>query len=99
MMAKAPKGSSSTATKTKAGKKAGAYVEPPAPNKEKQKRSEAGRQQFVAKQQLTEPAVKTTFNKKTFKFEERLVEVAVPFIWDETRGQFVYSPTKENSER
>lgn len=98
-MAKAPKGSSSTATKTKAGKKAGAYVEPPAVNKEKQKRSEAGRRQFIAKTQLTEQAIKTVFNKKTFKFEEKLVDVAVPFVWDETRGQFVYSPTKEDQGR
>lgn len=83
--------------RVKAGKKK-SFTPPPAPNPENKKRRDAGRQQFVAKHQLTEQVVKTVFNKKTFKFEEKLVEVTVPFIWDETRGQFVYSPRREGDE-
>lgn len=49
-MAKVAKGSSSIATKTKAGKKAGAYVAPQPINKDKQDARLLGEVQFTAKQ-------------------------------------------------
>lgn len=94
-MGKAPKGSSSTATKTKAGKKAGSYQEPPAVNKEKQARREAGRQQFFSNEVFTAPEEKIIYNKKTKQFETKIVQVPVPFIWDKDRKDFVFSATRE----
>ena len=80
--------------KVKAGKKK-SYTPPPVPNPDNKKRREAGRQQFYAKEQLTQPATKIVYNQKTKQFETKLYDSPVPFLWDETRKQFVYSPVRE----
>lgn len=95
-MGKVAKASSNTAVK--AGKKK-SYVAPPAPNPENQRRREAGQQQFQSREQFTQKIVKVVLNKKTFQFEDKIVDDPIPFIWDKDRKQFVYSIRKEARER
>lgn len=62
-MAKAPTGSSSNSTKTKAGKKSGAYIAPPAANSDNRAAKEQGQSQFTAKQfPAPLPAVKGSWD-------------------------------------
>lgn len=103
-MAKNPSGSSSS-TQTKAGKKSGSYIEPPAPSGENQRRRELGDAQFVAKEfprQL--PAQKGTWevcmDELCKAFGVKRVrgprETDPGFRWDENRKQFVSPPSKES---
>ena len=83
----------------KAGKKK-MYKEPPPPNPAKKAAREAGFQQFIAREQLSVNEIKVVFDKVTQKFVEKLVAVPVPFIYDESRKHYVYSPaTMEKEEK
>jgi len=75
----------------KAGKKK-PHTDPPAVNESKRDRREKGFQQFIAQEQLTVKDTKLVFDKKTQQFIYKLVDVNVPYLWDETRKHFVYSP-------
>lgn len=72
--------------------------EPPPKNMKKQDARDAGRQQFIAKEQLTVKEFQLKFDKNTQQFVHKLVDVNVPFLWDEDRKQFVYSPGKSEEE-
>lgn len=78
----------------KAGKKK-SYTEPPAKNPAKQAAREAGLRQFIAREQLTVEEFQLKFDQKTQQFVHKRVAVTVPFLWDEYRKQFIYSPAKE----
>lgn len=102
-MAKAPKGSSSNATKTKAGKKHGAYTEPLPRSSENAAATEQGRQQFTAKEfPRPLPAQKGTWE---HAMDGLCAAFGVKRIrtrqddngmrWDPTRKQWVYPPLKE----
>lgn len=78
----------------KAGKKK-AFQEPPSPNVSKKEAREKGRQQFISARQLTVPDTKIVFDKKTQRFVTKLVDLPVPFVWDATRKNFVYSPRED----
>ena len=101
-MAKAPTHSSS-ATKTKAGKKHGQYIEPPASSSEKAAAREQGRKQFTAKEfPRPLPVQKGTWE---FALDSLCAHFGVKRIrtrqddngmrWDPTRSQWVYPPLKE----
>lgn len=102
-MAKAPKGSSSNSTQTKAGKKSGSYVEPPTPSSEKAAGTEQGRQQFTAKQWPQPlPARKGSWEHAmdglcaaygVRRIRTRNEDNGMRF--DESRQQWVYPPLKE----
>jgi hypothetical protein len=102
-MAKAPKGSSSNSTQTKAGKKSGSYTEPPAPSSEKAAASEQGRQQFTAKEfPKPLPAQKGTWEAAMdtlcAHFNVRRIRTRQDdngMRFDENRKQWVYPPLKE----
>lgn len=75
----------------KAGKKK-AYKPPPSPNLEKTEARRLGEQQFVAREQLTVPATKIVFDKKTQRFIIKAYDEPVNFLFDETRKHFIFSP-------
>jgi hypothetical protein len=75
----------------KAGKKK-PHVEPPAENQSNKDRRDKGYQQFISPVQLTVKDTKFVFDKKTQQFTWKLVDVNVPYMWDESRKHFVYSP-------
>lgn len=80
-----------TSTGPKAGKKKN-HTEPPLPNPAKKEAREFGNKQFVANHQLSVPGTKIVFDKNLQQFVTKLVDVPVPFIYDETRKHFVFSP-------
>lgn len=102
-MAKNPNGSSSTG-QTKAGKKSGAYIEPPARSEENGRLRELGNQQFQAKEfprQL--PAQRGTWEAAMdelcraygVKRVRGARESDTGHRWDENRKQWIYPPAKE----
>lgn len=102
-MAKAPQGSSSS-TVTKAGKKSGPYVEPPAPSGENARLRELGNQQFQAKEfPRSLPAQKSQWEASMdslckvygVKRVRGARETDTGHRWDESRKQWVNPPLKE----
>lgn len=87
-----------TALKTKAGKKSGAYQDPPPVNLIKKKARECGRRQFRSKEQLTLDSFKVVYDKKAGIFITKPIKVDILYSWDENRKQLISSPTADNDE-
>ena len=81
----------------KAGKKK-PFQAPQPVNRAKQEARELGEKQFITKEQLSVPGTKIVVDKLTGKISTKVIAIPVPFLWDEHRKHFIFSPSDENQQ-
>lgn len=96
-MAKSPKGPGDRKSSTaKAGKRSGAYIDPPAAKSDRRAAREQGEQQFTAKAQqyVTRSKTVIVFDKalRGYVYRDRPYQISADYTMDASRGRVVSSP-------